>query len=73
VRVDCVTRTVFSSVADVCLMRNSENDGLYGDSMATGFQLSGFQADGWVHIVMDGRTERQADTLRTYRYIKKII
>jgi hypothetical protein len=52
---------MFSPVADVCLMRNSENDGLHGDSIATGFHLSGFQVDGWVDIVIDGRTDREAD------------
>lgn len=60
-RVDCFTRAVFSPVADACLMLDSENDELHGDSIATGFHLSGFQKDGWVDIVMDGRTDREAD------------
>jgi len=58
--VSIASQGVFSSVADVCLTRNSENDGLYGASIATGYHLSGFQVDGWVDIVMDGRTDREA-------------
>jgi hypothetical protein len=58
-------------------MCNSENDGLHGNSIATGFHLLGFQVDGLVDILMDGQRERErggeGDSLRAYTYKKRRI